>query len=948
MADQRKHDVPSVTSAWNLSRWRGIFRSATVSAVKDNARRARYRDHRADRTKGIPGKLNKIADCGVTGLTEDPMSEAQRRSRASRSTHSELDRFARAFESEAHLREALVTLLIKMGRQEPRINHGALERGKDILFYADGGLQEKALYACVVKNDRIVGNVTSSSAAKTVLHQAEQAFDELYRNPSNGMPERIRGVYIVSPYECPPSAIHSIESRLARMGSVEFVCGVRLMELFARYWSSFLLFESDVLVSYLSGLRLGINKDSAMIELSLRKAILAELPNTFQHMYVAQRVFQQLGGARIREEIVKPVTFEAQRIRLPDFAELQTRVVTLNALVQYLDEAGLLSEGDNPEPTILADYLDSLSKDVALSRKRTRRRTKRPTLAGTRNSRKPFILSTSPTTIALSAKARDVQLAALRAIDRECQRANQLTLQTGSAPTMLKTDEFRSLSRLIDLEISIPGVVSLGSSAVGARAGAMPDTSTQVTCNDIVGADLPSVIVTGPAGFGKTSLCRWYALQDADGMLKKQTDVLPIYVPLHRFSNTCPDTFNAAFITSPELAELIASNRHAKIRLYLDGLDEVPDAGRRATLIGFVRQLQKATRDVNVVVTSRDHVSGAFLSGMPRVRIHELDLGQQRELLKKWLLTDEAVDGFFTELDKCPSIRTLLGVPLLATISAAVYKKQRSLPANRAALYTLFVELLCGGWDFVKGVHRGSRFGPDDKLLVLTRLAGHNHAAGRRSASVADFESAVSASLPKLSAASKSLLDDMLQDGLLVGSGESIQFSHLSFQEFLAAKHLSDVSGALGRAALKKYFAGDDWWREVLHFYVALSGKPREVERWLVAQGRSFVTSRSQSTRVRACVEDLIGGLLFAFPEYESQKLKLRFRHMRSVLSEKQRLAVSQRMRKYWAERRASKTAPRPSRAGRRKMTPAQKKAVSKLMKKYWAKRREKQRVASN
>src|SRR5438105_3699177 len=94
-------------------------------------------------------------------------------------------RFSREFDTEEGLRNALATLLRRMGRDEVRITHGGNEKGKDIVFYGPSGLLERSLFACVVKNERIVGSITSRTSAKAVLHQAEQAFSEPFVNPNN-------------------------------------------------------------------------------------------------------------------------------------------------------------------------------------------------------------------------------------------------------------------------------------------------------------------------------------------------------------------------------------------------------------------------------------------------------------------------------------------------------------------------------------------------------------------------------------------------------------------------------------------------------------------------------------------------------------------------------------------------------------------------------------------
>lgn len=61
------------------------------------------------------------------------------------------------------------------------------------------------------------------------------------------------------------------------------------------------------------------------------------------------------------------------------------------------------------------------------------------------------------------------------------------------------------------------------------------------------------------------------------------------------------------------------------------------------------------------------------------------------------------------------------------------------------------------------------------------------------------------------------LLSEILQDGLLVDTGAGVRFSHLSFQEYLAAEFLvmGDPSGDRVKLALKQFYSGEDWWKEV-------------------------------------------------------------------------------------------------------------------------------------
>lgn len=64
--------------------------------------------------------------------------------------------------------------------------------------------------------------------------------------------------------------------------------------------------------------------------------------------------------------------------------------------------------------------------------------------------------------------------------------------------------------------------------------------------------------------------------------------------------------------------------------------------------------------------------------------------------------------------------------------------------------------------------------------------------------------------------------------------GEMFEFGHLSFQEYLAAEALlGDPKGKSRDEVAEAYLAGDEWWRDVLPFYMDLSGNPAELRRWV-------------------------------------------------------------------------------------------------------------------
>lgn len=268
-----------------------MFVANPASQLVYSIRDLRYDSSPVARDKKATGKIPKLLDEG-------------------------LGRFARAFESEADLWDKLAELFRKMGRERVRVTHGVQEHGRDIVFYGPGGLGT-ALYACVVKNDRITGEAGSTRSVRTIVDQAKEAFQYPYLNPDSGQEEQVRQVFILSPYDCSPTAQESISAQVRGFGAVEFCCGAALLDLFSKHWQSFFL-ESNVLASYLTALRAGLQNDAALIRIILQKpGVLANVPADFERMYVQQEFGQTIHEVSVGWIIDEPLQLPGKGSSLP-------------------------------------------------------------------------------------------------------------------------------------------------------------------------------------------------------------------------------------------------------------------------------------------------------------------------------------------------------------------------------------------------------------------------------------------------------------------------------------------------------------------------------------------------------------------------------------------------------------------------------------------------------
>src|SRR5581483_11941481 len=155
--------------------------------------------------------------------------------------HESLQYFNRAFRSEALLRDAVASLLSRLpGISGVEIVHGTVEHGRDIVFFQAGGLGERLLCACIVKNSPIRAALSGSESFRAVLNQAEQALRVPYLVES-GPALHCSLVYIITPFDISSNAAHAISTELQeRSGQVVLIGREQLVDLFRAYWPDYL------------------------------------------------------------------------------------------------------------------------------------------------------------------------------------------------------------------------------------------------------------------------------------------------------------------------------------------------------------------------------------------------------------------------------------------------------------------------------------------------------------------------------------------------------------------------------------------------------------------------------------------------------------------------------------------------------------------------------------
>jgi hypothetical protein len=785
------------------------------------------------------------------------------------------------FQSEALLQQAIAGLLTRMDDVTGvQILQGSHELGKDLVFYIRGGFSESLLCACVVKNTKITGDVSSSHGARTVFLQAQQAFDTPHID-ENGKDISVERVYVVTPFDLLPATRESIKGKLKeRSGQVVFIGGATLFDLFKKHWPDYLADHAAIIESHLSRTRQKIDEANPIPEIAIQYDLGAVSTN-IQKVYVPQAFYRDVYSYRIGPLLTATLN-NAQRL-YQQFTreELNEFLAPFNRLKEgfdYLHEWGYYlrtSISDIDDITVnIREFINGIETDWKERLDKILKEQKRNTGATTSLADQLKLAVVRPSAsigntfkwvkmYELICNKRREAIAYLA--DTLSQLESFVSSYNPDGLSALSDEVFLSSCRLDDCAYSAPG--GLFESYNKLRANFPKDLLSKWNGH---------IMIVGAPGYGKTSFCRWHALQDTERFASGTSNLLPVYIPLYSLARRELLTFEETFLETLGMSALLTASakqlrsKNLRIRLYLDGLDEIPSSNQRQKVIHLARQGVSNSNKYQVILTSRDYVYGSWLDWIPRVSLGGFEDVDIKELVDKWLGKDSnEVNSLYEQLRSAPALSYLMRTPLLATLIILVFRQTGRLPENKTRLYEIFVGLLSGGWDIAKGVLRKSEFGQHMKVLVLQSIAAGLHEKRRKEFLDIDIKETMETSLLKRIVQNwENLRDELIEDGLITRSGDNLQFSHLSFQEFLTARDfIGDPQPLRIANALDSILIGDNWWKEAWSFYVGLSGKPRELVNWVI--NKMTRTPHTQyKTTPQTHVDDIFKAILESFPGF--------------------------------------------------------------------------------
>jgi hypothetical protein len=355
--------------------------------------------------------------------------------------------------------------------------------------------------------------------------------------------------------------------------------------------------------------------------------------------------------------------------------------------------------------------------------------------------------------------------------------------------------------------------------------------------------------VVGAPGSGKTTLLRHTAHKVCRaGKGRRRTVPILLYLRDH-----VADIVSSADTTLPEVVRRMLAEQHVeepagwfdqRLRdgdclVLFDGLDEVAGQEDRRTVADWVERQVSQYQKNDFVVTSRPHgyrsatVAGAtvlqvrrftdeqvtrFVCGWYRA-VERHSIGEDSEEVRR--RADSAANDLLDRLRHAPGLYDLTANPLLLTMIANVHRYRGALPGSRPDLYGEICQVMLWRRQEAKKL-LSTEIGGNKKELILRALAFTMMRKRVRDLSRAEVINAVNPALRRLSKqlTAEDFLSDVESNGLLIERESRVfSFAHHTFQEYLAAAHISDR----GLTKVLTSAVDDVWWRETILLYAARS-----------------------------------------------------------------------------------------------------------------------------
>ncbi|AFZ59278.1 GUN4 domain-containing protein [Anabaena cylindrica FACHB-243] len=365
--------------------------------------------------------------------------------------------------------------------------------------------------------------------------------------------------------------------------------------------------------------------------------------------------------------------------------------------------------------------------------------------------------------------------------------------------------------------------------------------------------------VIAPPGYGKTTLLKHLTLTYAkNGHGKyKAPKLVPVLLYLRDIREeitssqppNLPELITKHLKTQPAFAELNPPDywfnqqlKNGKCLVMLDGLDEVADSHERLRVSEWVNQQMATYRQTAFIITSRPYgYSSAPVDEVGVIlKVLPFTLEQMKLFINSWYLQTEIrsragknnqavkaeakknAEDLIERILNNRAIADMATNPLLVTMIATVHYSGSALPGRRVELYQKICDLLLGTRQAAKKIK--APLTSEQNKSVLQVLALDLMQRETRTFEPGEFENLIASELQTIVNITLTPTEFLEQvkdvSGLIVEREQGIfEFSHLSFQEYLAAAEVKELQQE--KILIDNF--GNSWWAETIRLYAAQS-----------------------------------------------------------------------------------------------------------------------------
>lgn len=388
------------------------------------------------------------------------------------------------------------------------------------------------------------------------------------------------------------------------------------------------------------------------------------------------------------------------------------------------------------------------------------------------------------------------------------------------------------------------------------------------------------LLIRGFAGSGKTTLLQWIAVRSAsrtfEHNLSNWNNTIPFYIRLRQFAQIdlpTPESFPRS--VAPVIADTMPQGwvhqqlESGRAIVLVDGLDEVPTLKRDEVHLWF-KELIDTYPHARFIITSRPYAAEENWmekEGLRNAELQPMSLSDIHAFIDHWHkaiqedLAEEEVENFQAltkhlkeEVTYNRSKRILATNPLLCAMLCALNRdRQQQIPSDRIELYEACCSMLIERRDKERHIELAEypALNYRQKRVLLEYLAYWMIKNGKSEVGQKDADDCFARKLANMQDIPNNTSGKIMRLFFIQRTGllrepavDQVDFTHRSFQEFLAAYSAVDEA----EIGLLVKHAHDDQWREVIIVAAGLASKPlrEELIKGLITRGDREPSYRHQ------------------------------------------------------------------------------------------------------